>query len=31
VGTLRQYEFHRERGWTDGVLMDLLRDDFVDG
>jgi aminoglycoside 6'-N-acetyltransferase len=30
VGVLREYEFHADRGWTDGVLMDLLRDEFVD-
>jgi aminoglycoside 6'-N-acetyltransferase len=31
VGTLRQYEYHGDRGWTDGVLLDLLRDELVDG
>lgn len=31
VGTMRQYEFHTGRGWTDGVLMDLLRDEFDPG
>ena len=30
VGTLRQYEFHEDRGWTDGVLLDLLRDELTD-
>ena len=30
VGLLREYEWHADRGWTDGVLMDLLRDEFVD-
>jgi aminoglycoside 6'-N-acetyltransferase len=30
VGVLRDYEWHADRGWTDGVLMDLLRDEFVD-
>jgi aminoglycoside 6'-N-acetyltransferase len=30
VGILREYEWHADRGWTDGVLMDLLRDEFVD-
>ena len=31
VGVLREYEHHADRGWTDGVLMDLLRREFVDG
>lgn len=31
VGVLRQYEWHADRGWTDGVLMDLLRDEFDAG
>jgi aminoglycoside 6'-N-acetyltransferase len=30
VGVLRDYEWHADRGWTDGALMDLLRDEFVD-
>jgi aminoglycoside 6'-N-acetyltransferase len=30
VGVLRDYEWHADRGWTDGVLMDLLRHEFVD-
>jgi hypothetical protein len=32
VGVLRQYEWHQSQGgWTDGLLMDLLRDELVDG
>jgi aminoglycoside 6'-N-acetyltransferase len=32
VGVLRQYEWHeRHGGWTDGLLMDLLRDELLDG
>ena len=32
VGVLRQYEWHaREGGWTDGLLMDLLRDELTQG
>lgn len=31
VGVLRQYEWHADRGWTDGVLMDLLREEFDPG
>ena len=30
VGTLRRYEWHADRGWTDGVLLDLLRDELTD-
>jgi aminoglycoside 6'-N-acetyltransferase len=32
VGVMREYEWSaREGRWTDGVLMDLLRDELVDG
>jgi len=32
VGVLRQYEWSaRARRWTDGLLMDLLRDDLTQG
>ena len=30
VGVLREYEHHADRGWTDGMLMDLLRREFVE-
>ena len=30
VGTLRQYEWHPDRGWTDGLLLDLLRDELTE-
>jgi len=32
VGVLRQYEWHEREGrWTDGLLMDLLRDELTPG
>lgn len=31
VGVLRQYEYHASQGgWTDGLLMEMLRDDVAD-
>jgi aminoglycoside 6'-N-acetyltransferase len=32
VGVMREYEWSAHEGrWTDGVLMDLLRDELVEG
>lgn len=30
VGVMRRYEWHAADGWTDGVLMDLLREELQD-